>query len=281
MALICILLGLILERVLAEQRDLHSFRWFDAYSNWLMRHLPGMNSQGASSIIILLVPLLLPVLLLQNALDDKFNDLFSFLFGLAIFIYCLGANELDSDIDHYLDAREAGNEDLAARHASAITGKPASPALDQQIAEVMHGILSQSVPRIFAVIFWFLLLGPLGALLYRLTARAMINRDQTLHLAARKFEAMLAWAPTHIVAFGYALAGDFEGATHAYRVRQRQSDLANCNYQVLINAGLGALRECRPGEETACIRSTRGLVLRTLVLWLAIVAILTLAGWMS
>jgi len=46
-----------------------------------------------------------------------------------------------------------------------------------------------------------------------------------------------------------------------------------------VSAGLGALKDCEPGEETACIRATRGLVLRTLVVWLAVIAVLTLIGW--
>ncbi|VAW58644.1 hypothetical protein MNBD_GAMMA08-2756 [hydrothermal vent metagenome] len=49
----------------------------------------------------------------------------------------------------------------------------------------------------------------------------------------------------------------------------------------LITAGQGALKDCAPGEETACIRSARGLVLRTLIVWLAFISILTLMGWMS
>jgi len=281
MALICILLGLALERVLAETRNLHALRWFDAYADWMVRHLPGLNSQGAATIFILLLPILLPVLLLQNALDGFAFDAPSFVFALLVFLYCLGASELDRDIDRYLDARENANDELAQKYGRAIAGKPVSAALDQQIADIMHGILYQATPRVFAVIFWFLILGPLGALMYRLTCRALTSREQSLHLAAKKFEAILAWAPVHLVAFGYALAGDFEGATHAYRVRPRQNDLSSCNYHVLITAGLGALRECRPGEETACLRSTRGLVLRTLILWLAVVALMTLAGWMA
>lgn len=282
MALICILLGLVLERTLDKVREYRKFTWFNRYSQWMIKHLPGLVSQGASSIIILLLPLMIGVAIVQNTLDDLFFDLFSVIFGLAAFVYALGPRDLNLEIDGFLDARENADEAKAQQYASAIMGEEASPAPDQQIVDVMYAILYQSNDRIFSVIFWFALLGPFGAILFRLTSYTMLHSvNKTLAAAAKKLQAILAWAPAHLVAMGYALTGNYEGATAGFRDKTKPDDLSLNNYNTLTRAGLGALKDCTPGEETACIRSTRGLVLRTLVVWLAVISILTLIGWMA
>jgi len=282
MALICILFGIIFERVSDLLEKLRNFDWFDDYSRWLLKTLPGLSSQNLSSILILLLPIMLSVMLLQMWFEGSLLGLIDLLFGLVIFAFCLGPKDLNRQINRYLEARENGNVEAANSEASAIMQKdpPADP--DQQIVEVMRAILHESNDRFFAVIFWFVLLGPFGALLYRLTSHTMRSTgNATLAKAARQFQAVLAWAPAHMVAMGYALTGNYEGAKQEFYSKNKQNDLYDCNYHTLITAGQGALKDCAPGEETSCIRSARGLVLRTLVVWLAFIAILTLIGWMS
>ncbi len=282
MALICILFGIIFERASDTLEKYRNFSWFDEYTRWLLKTLPGIGSQNQSSIIILLLPIMLVVAGLQIWFDDRLLGLISLIFGATIFAFCLGPKDLNRQIDRYLDARESGDEEAANIEARAImqAEPPADP--DQQILEVMRAILHESNDRFFAVIFWFVLLGPFGALLYRLTAHTMRSSgNATLANAARQFQAMLAWAPAHVVAMGFALTGNYEGAKQEFYGKNKQNDLSDCNYHTLITAGQGALKDCTPGEETACIRSARGLVLRTLIVWLAFISILTLMGWMS
>ncbi len=282
MALICILFGIIIDRFSDILENLRNFDWFDNYSAWMLKTLPGINSQHLSSILILLLPIMLVMILLQVWFDGRLFGLIDLLFGLTIFAFCLGPKDLNRQINHYLDARKDGDEEAANTLASAIMQKDAPENPDLQVVEVMRSILHESNDRFFAVIFWFIILGPFGALLYRLTSHTMHStRNATLANAARQFQATLAWAPAHIVAMGYALTGNYEGAKKEFYSKNKQNDLYDCNYHTLITAGQGALKDCAPGEETACIRSARALVLRTLVVWLALVAVLTLIGWTS
>ncbi len=282
MALICILIGIIFERISDTLENLRNFDWFDGYSRWLLKTLPGLSSQHLSSILILLLPIMLCVMLLQIWFDGRLLGMIDLLFGLVIFAFCLGPRDLNRQINRYLDARESGDETEASSEACAIMQKEPPSDPDQQIVEVMRSILHESNDRFFAVIFWFVLLGPFGALLYRLTSHTMrTTGNATLANAARQFQAILAWAPAHLVAVGYALTGNYEGAKQEFYSKNKQDDLYDCNYHTLITAGQGALKDCAPGEETSCIRSARGLVLRTLVVWLAFISVLTLIGWMS
>lgn len=282
MALICILFGIIFERVSDILENYRNFDWFDNYSRWLLKTLPGIGSQQQSSILILLLPVMLITMLLQIWFDGRLLGLIDLLFGLVIFAFCLGPKDLNRQINRYLEARENGDEEEANSEACAIMQKDPPKDPDQQVVEIMRSILHESNDRFFAVIFWFVILGPFGALLYRLTSHTMRSTGSaTLANAARQFQAILAWVPAHLVAMGYALTGNYEGAKQEFYSKNKQDDLYDCNYHTLITAGQGALKDCAPGEETACIRSARGLVLRTLVVWLAFIAILTLIGWMS
>ncbi len=282
MALICILIGIIFERFSDLLENLRNFDWFDNYSRWLLNTLPGLGSQHQSSIIILLLPVMLVMALLQIWFDDQLLGLVDLLFGITIFAFSLGPKNLSRQIDRYLQAHEDGDDASANIEANAILQNEAPTDPDQQIVAVMRAILHESNDRCFAVIFWFVLLGPFGALLYRLTAHTMrTTGSATLANAACQLQAILAWAPAHLMAMGYALTGNYEGAKQEYYGKNKQSDLADCNYHTLITAGQGALKDCSPNDETACIRSARALVLRTLVVWLAFIAILTLMGWMT
>jgi len=209
MALICILIGLILERTTRSLEEWRQFHWFDHYSKWIIRRVPGLTSWGASSIIVLLLPILLVIQLLDYSVEDTLFGLFAFIYSLAVLIYTLGPTDLDWEVDQYLAAREKGDEEKAQQLASRIMSRPASDSPDQQIADVMHSILAQANNRLFAVIFWFVILGPLGAMLYRLAWYTMTNNNHpTIATAASKLEAILAWAPAHLVAAGYALTGN-------------------------------------------------------------------------
>lgn len=281
MAFLCIFIGIILQRSFEQIREIRQFQYFDQYTHWMFAHLPGLRSQGASSIVIVLFPIIGTTAIIQSQLAGSLFGLFSLAFGLFIFVFCLGPEDTDRQVDAYLKAHENGDAAQCQEIASALIGEPASNATDQQINQVSRGILHQANDRIFAVIFWFVILGPMGALLFRLSSHTQAHSNSSLAAAAKKLQAIMAWPSAHLLAMAYALTGNYEGASAGFRSKMSQEDLGQCNYHTLITAGLGALKDCAPGEETACIRSTRGLVLRSLVVWLAIIALLTLIGWIS
>jgi membrane protein required for beta-lactamase induction len=280
MALICILFGIIFERVSDTLENLRNFDWYDRYSQWLLSTLPlNAGEQPKTSLLLMLLPLLLATGILQFWFAGSLLGLIELLFGIVVFAYSLGPLDINRQVDRYLAARENGDEAGARHEASLIMQQEAPDDPDQQTLGVMRAVLYESNDRFFAVIFWFVLLGPLGALLYRLTSHTMRTTQQPmLAMAASHLQAILAWAPAHLVAIGYALTGDYEGAKQEYSSKARHDDLREANYLTMITAGQGALKVCSPDEETACVRSARGLVLRALVVWLAAVAILTLTG---
>ena len=226
---------------------------------------------------------ILVIILLQLILFDFLWGIPFLLLSIPVLFYCLGPDCLINEIEAYLDARSLGDDDEALHYAGVLTGRSASTSPDQQISDVTRAILSATNERVFAVLFWFVLLGPLGAVLYHLTTNIskQDEADTAMRDAATLIQSGMAWAPARILAIGYALTGHFDGAVHAYRNRPHEDNIALANYDVLISTGLGALLDQESTDEISSIRSARSLVTRSILIWIAMLALLTLGGWLG
>ncbi len=278
MALITIIIGLLFDRAFRHLHDLRDLSWFEYYTGSVTRIV---RANGLIQIIAVLIIPVAVIAVIQYLLSDFLLELPYLIFGVLVFAYCLGPACLSSDIEFYLDARRLGDEDEALHYAGLLTERAASTSPDQQTSDVTRAILHVANERIFAVIFWFVILGPAGAILYRLTTN-LSKQDginDSLSAVATLFQAVLTWLPARMLAVGYALTGHFDGALQAYRNRPYESDLALENYDVLVNTGMGALRDLEVSDELSSIISARDLVMRSILIWIAVLALLTLGGW--
>lgn len=280
MSLVSIVLGLIFDRMFMHLHDLRDLSWFEHFSQRIIQLT--QNRFPPVQFILIILPPLLALILFEQLLGDFLFGVPYFLFGVVVFVYCLGPACLASDIEAYLFARETGDEDEAMHYAGAITENIASVSPDQQTSDVTHAILYVANERIFSVIFWFALLGPFGALLYRLTSQLSKQFEHTeVSGFADYIHAIMAFIPARLLALGYALTGNFDAAYHAYSERIPTSDLASSNYDVLTSTGMGAMKDMTLASETASIHAAQALVMRSVMVWIAMLALLTLGGWLS
>lgn len=277
MALISIILGLFLDRTFRHLHDLRDMTWFEFYVQAIQR-LTGKKIPPLQFIIILALPFLL-LLTVQIMLSDFLLNLPAFIFGVIVFIYCLGPACLSTDIESYIHARTMGDEDEALHYAGTITGNAASPMPDQQTNDVTRAILYIANERIFATIFWFVILGPFGCMTYRLISELskQIDYDELAEFS-EFIHSIMAWIPARMLAAGYALIGNFDGAYHAYKDRTQSSDFSQNNKEVLVATGLGAMQNTKTGNELASIYSAQALVMRAVIVWISILALMTLGG---
>ena len=97
----------------------------------------------------------------------------------------------------------------------------------------------------------------------------------------------LAWIPARLTAIGYAMAGSFEGALHAWRSPAESKALQphEQSESLLARVGVGAMAlQDVKGESTSergvrGARAANGLVFRLLFIWAAVIAAMTLYGW--
>lgn len=183
----------------------------------------------------------------------------------------------------------------AARRLAQWQGEPAlsdDPGATARLA-AEHG-LREAHHGTFAILLWFLVLpGPLGAVLYPLTQRAArqweLGEDPDERefgwFAGRAFE-VLDWVPRRVTAFVFAIVGNFEDALFCWR--SQASHWLRPGEGIVLASGAGALG-VRLGEPVAhgenvvdrpalgtgeaageeALASLEGLLWRALVLWLA------------
>jgi len=155
----------------------------------------------------------------------------------------------------------------------------------------------QGLERTFGVLFWFVLLGPVGAALFRgaqllqIRHRAYDGDGAGFAIAARNLHHILGWLPARLLAMTYALSGSFEDAMHRWReVSQEDAGLyADSNTAALVSSGCGALRlddylidqdeTAQPPAHLAMVKAALALMWRAVVIWVVLAALLTLAGW--
>ncbi len=281
MALISVILGLLLDRTFRHLHDLRDMAWFEVYTQTIQRFTNKINSAVASPLqfILIIAPPVLLIFTIQLQLNDFLFNLPGFAFGIAVFIYCLGPACLSSDVEAYIKGRTTGDEDEALHYAGSITDTSASSLPDQQTIDVTRAILYVANERIFSTIFWFVLLGPFGAILYRLISE-LSKQEETNDLSSFSnfIHSFMAWIPARMLAAGYALTGNFDSAYHSYKTRATGSDLVQSNYDTLVSTCLGAMDNTEMEDEIASVHAAQDLVMRAVIVWVGILAVMTLGG---
>ena len=163
--------------------------------------------------------------------------------------------------------------------AVTITESAASTSPDQQTNDVTRAILYVANERIFSTVFWFAIFGPFGCMLYRLISELskQLEYDELAEFS-EFIHAIMAWIPARMLAAGYALTGNFDGAYHAYKDRTHTPGLSQSNKEVLVSTGLGAMRNLDMANELASIYASQALVMRAVIVWIGMLAVMTLGG---
>lgn len=287
MALIAIILSLVLERILGSMEELRRFDWFVAYCRRvapLLARLRWLN--GPLGMLLLLLPLLAPVVVLDYYLGGWWQ-LLGLLFAVLILLYCFGPHDLEAEVEAFIDARCRGDEESACWHAAELLGDAELASSGAVSRRIMERIFIEANERLIAILFWFVLLGPAGALLYRLGSQLpppAAADGEGIFEAGWRLQRLLGWLPARLCAIAYALAGSFVEALHGWR--GVDPGWPQSSDKVLIASGFGALR-VEPGEieddSHACEQVGEGIALvrRAVLVILALLAFATLAGWMG
>lgn len=285
MSFVAMLLALLLDQGLRHLEAIRGPRWFNAY----LEALPGLMRPvdfwraGAAVLLVVLIPTII-VLFLGHVLTHIWG-VFGFLFAIAVLLLTLGPRDLLSEARAYTDAVQAGDEARATALAKNLLGTEPPVERDARTEAVTRGVLCAANDTLFGVLLWFALLGPAGAVLYR--SAQFLNRMIQTQEVSPQFRAatirlygILAWLPAHLAALGYALAGSFEDAVTDLRSYYNTcgAQFFQMNSDVLVCAGLGALRGVEEEAGIGRLRSALTLIQRTLIIWLVIYGLVTLFG---
>lgn len=299
MHLMALLLGLFLEHRLTRLFSLRELRLFDAWFDGALALM--RRRRGLAGVLLAVVTVALPVLPFAwacLAFPDAWLGLPFFAFAVLLLLVSLGPRNLVEDVEDFAAAVRAGDEAEAARRAKALVEHDVSVADgDRRLHQLREAVFVQANNRLFGVVFWFVVLGPLGpagALLFRfadlLRRRVVFQTDRaraageavpecaaSVHLV----HGLLAWPPARLLALAYALGGSFDDAVKDWRAFSRTTAMRffEANEAVLACVGLGALGGRPPATgEADAVEQALALVNRAFWVWLTAIAVLTLAG---
>lgn len=306
MNFVALLLGLGVERLLTHLFHLREFRWLDPMFDWLTERLRNQpRAPAVIGVILFTIAAVLPVALISVALSGTLLQIPYFVLAVVVLLFSLGPRDLQTEVDEYCTAVRDENEAGVGQVARELWEGDLQDEPDVHVRLIRRSIFIQANNRIFAVLFWFLLLGPTGAWLFRvldlMRRRLAFEYNRTNHdfcntalvWAVRSVHGVLAWVPARLLILGYGLAGSFDSAIAAWRAYhgKAEEDFFRATNDLLDSVGEGAAGgvsetdASSPEDREAVVAQVSGamdLVSRTLwLIWAPAIAIMTLTDWLS
>jgi AmpE protein len=249
MKLLVIVLCLLSERFLVHASSHNRFQWFASYGNAMEQRLS--NIPFLSSSWLMLIVAALPMLLVAFLAVYFFSNwLFGFvglLLNICIFYCCIGPG------NPFYPVRVSTDE-----HAS---------------HDEIKTYLVRSNEQLFAVLFWYIFLGPVAVLAYRLIS--LSQSQKAVKRQAIWLTEILDWLPARMTVLFFLIVGNFQaGWRHFSKLffaapGTNQSLIGDCGLQAL-----GCL-----GDEPVDMSQAENLMEHAIIALLVLLACFTLVAW--
>lgn len=263
-----------------DYHRLQQDQWFVVWSRWIR----GLGLGSPELVVTLLAGVPAIALLVLLALLVKISGWLLLIVAVPVLLYSLGRHQISVWVADYVAAYRGGDNVLAAEIA---TTMGVSVDDEDQWAQLHRKVLRQAAylgfERMFAVIFWFVLLGPVGAFLYRVLclSRDDAANNEDVRLSAARGVWLLEWPAVRLLGLSFALTGNFVGCfqhckAQLSEVRTTSAEVLEFFVHGALNVnGEGVIAEDINEQE---VEALMPLLSRTMILWLCVVALITIAG---
>jgi len=318
MSFFAILLALVLEQARPLKAVNLIYTSMNRWVAWVARTFDaGVQHQAWITWGITVIGPALVTMLVHWTLEWAMGWLFAVIWNVALLYVTLGFRQFSHHFTAIREALENGDETLA-RELLAEWQQVQVGLIPR--SEIVRHVIEYSMiaahRHVFGVFFWYAVLsivglGPLGAVVYRLTELAQRRWQepttvgslvsQSLRSVASQAWLALDWLPSRMTALGFAIVGSFEDAMDGWR--NHAQNFPEDNDGVILAATAGAINirlggaslqtpkddddkpdtsggSSTPGRipEVAHFAQVVGLVWRTVIMWLVLVALLTMAN---
>ena len=280
MIFLAIIIALVLVQAWGSGSRVHRDDWFLGWQSRVANWRVGPQ-------IKLALVILLPVGLVQIILGVLEPVLFGLLWiatAVVLLLYSFSRRDFHELMGRYRD--QCRSADFEGAYLSTLPELGWATSQDDPVsprevhALVQRGFIYEGYQSWFAVLFYFVLLGPAGALAYRL-----------LQLCRHDFEAEIAerwilladWIPARLLAAAFTLTGDFVGSRD--KLLDGLLDASAETSQLLYAVGSAALGKMPTefpddlafGQEAAAEnKETGSLLFRSAAAWVAVISVAVL-----
>ncbi len=305
MAFFSILAAVALEHVRPLRQPLKHYQLYATLTRWLEQKFnAGEFIHGAIAWGLAVLPLMLAIWLIHSLLHG-ISPFFGWALNVAVLYFTLGFRYFSNDAESVARLLRAGDVEAARAQLVAWRSGDAGSFSAEEVARLtIEQVIAASHRQMFGVLFWFVLLsplGPMGAVLYRcasILSRRWAGSSGLFGLFAQRAFHAINWLPVRLTALTYAIAGNFEDATYCWRTQS--PSWPEPEEGVVLAAGAGAMGvrlgqslsvagewverpELGVGQEAEPdqIDSAVSMVWRGLVIWLFVGLLLVVAGWIA
>ena len=302
MKFLALALALLIEQAWPLRRINPLYAAYEHYADVIESRCNGQQAHhGAIAWLVAVVPLALFIVLVHALLREA-GVLFALAWSIAVLYVAVGFRRFSHGFTEIAHALREQNLNTARDVLGRWRGIPADELNAAEVSRVAIELgLLQAHRYVLGPIFWFVILGPVGPVIYRaadLLAARWGSRTAPGSAVFAQFSERaffwIDWLPARLTAVSFAIAGNFEDAAYCWRTQA--AGWGRGGEGVVLASGAGALgvklggvlREDgmlnqRPDlglgadVEVEDLRGAVGLIWRALVLWLALLLIVSVA----
>ncbi len=291
--------GVVLDRLLGETRRWHPLVGFGWLANAIERALNRGHTRRARGVLAWALIVLPWTALVWWGRQESF---FGWLIDVALLYLALGGRSLAEHAERVAADLEMHDLPAARKHVGWIVSRNTAELDESGVAKAcVESTLENGNDAIFGALFWFALLGGVGAVLFRMsnTLDAMwgYKTPRFLHFgwAAARLDDLLNYIPARLTALSYAFFGRTRTALACWRSQAPRWESPNAG--PVMSAGAGSLGLALGGaaiyhgqiEERPIlgagrpasgpdIRRALALVRRSIALWLTVFVAIGMMG---
>lgn len=292
MKLVALLMVLALERFWPLGRYVRHDGWFVAVQNWMDHNVLDSAARYFCAVLIPAFIIALIICLFEN----QFWGVLGFLCNVFVLLYVIGRGQLTEKIENYLSDWRTGDVQGAALYAQTHLG------IDREFVEnaaelqhkVRNHILYCGLTDFFVIVFWYLVLGVFGALVAFFTQLYVLYATGEARQWSQKARHIIEWIPARLLGLTFAFAGNFGTCFGEWVEYISQTKMSNMDFLTVCGVSAIGLTDIVEEEEGKSdepsrdylykseqeIRALVDLIQRSRYVWVAIIAVAIVLGWL-
>ena len=218
---LCLIMALTLDRVLGEPSRFHPLI---GYGSLIQRIETIAYRPRILSGLLATVTAILPVMLVAYWLFHQLSGPAHWLLSIVTAYLCVGHQSLRQHAYQVRDQLRTGNLIKARIFTGYLVSRDTQSCNESELSKATcESVLENGSDATLAPLFWFLVAGPLGILLYRMSNTLDASwgyrndRYERFGKVAARLDDLLNWVPAQLTSLSYALLGHTRRALHCWR----------------------------------------------------------------